>query len=110
MDFLIPAAYAQSGQSAGPSPMANIFLLVGMFVVFYFILIRPQQKRMKEHKSLVASLKKGDEIVTNGGLLGKVTEAGDNYLTIELAENVSVKLQRSAVAAVMPKGTLKNIS
>ena len=111
MDFLISGAYAQAGgQAAGPSPMANILLLVGMFVVFYFILIRPQQKRAKEHKSLVSSLKKGDEILTNGGLLGKLTEVGDNYLALEIADNVSVKLQRSAVASVMPKGTIKSAS
>lgn len=111
MDFLISGAYAQAaGQPAGPSPMANILLLVGMIVVFYFILIRPQQKRMKEHKSLVSSLKKGDEVVTNGGLLGKLTHVGDNYLTVELADNVTVKLQRGAVAAVMPKGTIKSAS
>lgn len=109
MDFLISEAYAQGGgQAAGPSPMANILLLVGMFVIFYFILIRPQQKRVKEHRNLVASLKKGDEVVTNGGLLGKLTEVGDHYVTLQIADNVEIKLQRNAVANVMPKGTLKN--
>ncbi|GIX22676.1 MAG: preprotein translocase subunit YajC [Gammaproteobacteria bacterium] len=110
MDGLIAQAYAQSGAApaAGPSPMANILLLVGMFVVFYFILIRPQQKRLKEHRNLIASLKVGDEVLTNGGLLGRITELGEQYVTLELAENVHVKLQRNAVAAVLPKGSLKN--
>lgn len=109
MDFLISQAYAQGGgEAAGPSPMANILLLVGMFVIFYFILIRPQQKRVKEHKNLVASLKKGDEVVTNGGLLGKLAEVGEQYVIVEIADNVQIKLQRSAVAAVLPKGTMKS--
>ena len=111
MDFLISGAYAQSsGQAAGPSPMANILLLVGMFVVFYFILIRPQQKRQKEHRNLVASLKKGDEVVTSGGILGKLTDVSDQYVTVEISDNVTIKLQRSAISAVMPKGTIKSAS
>jgi preprotein translocase subunit YajC len=111
MDFLISEAYAQTGGQAGASnPMFNILLLVGMFVIFYFILIRPQQRRVKEHKNLVASLKKGDEIITNGGLLGKLTDVADMFVTVELAENVEVRLQRSAVATVLPKGSIKNAS
>src|SRR5688572_5884079 len=110
MDFLISSAYAQAAGPGGPSPMGNFLLLIGMFVIFYFLLIRPQQKRVKEHKSLVASLKKGDEVITNGGLLGKLTEVGDHFVTIELAENVEVKLQRQAIAVVLPKGTMKNTS
>lgn len=111
MDFLISEAYAQAGgQGAGPSPMANILLLVGMFVIFYFILIRPQQKRVKEHKNLVASLKKGDEVVTNGGLLGKLTDVGEQYVSVEIADSVQIRLQRNAVAAVLPKGTIKSAS
>jgi preprotein translocase subunit YajC len=114
MDFLIANAYAQAaapgGSAAGPSTMANILLLVGMLFFFYFILIRPHNKRMKEHKSLVASLKKGDEVVTNGGFLGRLTEVGDHFVTLELTENVEVKLQRDAIAVVLPKGTMKNTS
>ena len=110
MDFLIANAYAQTPGPGGPSPMGNLLLLVGMFVIFYFLLIRPQQKRAKEHKSLVASLKKGDEVITNSGFLGKLIEIGEHFVTIELAENVEVKLQRQAIAVVLPKGTLKNTS
>ncbi len=109
MDFLISSAYAQAGgPQAGPSPMANILLLVGMFVLFYFILIRPQQKRLKEHKNLVASLKKGDEVVTNGGVLGKLIEVGENFVVVQIADNVEIKVQRQAIATVMPKGTMKS--
>jgi preprotein translocase subunit YajC len=110
MDFLIANAYAQTPGSGGPGAEMNLLLLVGMFVIFYFLLIRPQQKRVKEHKALVASLKKGDEIITNGGFLGKLIEVGEHFVTIELAENVEVKLQRQAIAVVLPKGTLKNTS
>ena len=110
MDFLIANAYAQAPAPGGPSPIGNLLLLVGMFVIFYFLLIRPQQKRVKEHKSLVAALKKGDEVITNGGFLGKLIEVGEHFVTIELAENVEVKLQRQAIAVVLPKGTLKNTS
>lgn len=108
MDFLISTAYAQSAGQPGASNPFGLILLVGMFVIFYFILIRPQQKRVKEHRNLVASLKKGDEVVTNGGLLGKLTDVSDQYVTVELAENIEVKLQRSAVATVLPKGSIKN--
>ena len=81
MDFFISEAYAQSaGQAGAPSPIFNILLLVGMFVVFYFILIRPQQRRVKEHKALVAALKKGDEVITSGGLLAKLTDVGEQFV------------------------------
>ncbi len=82
--------------------------LVLIFVVFYFLLIRPQAKRAKEHKAMVAALAVGDEVVTAGGILGKVTETGDQFLTVELAEGVRVKIQRHTIGAVLPKGTLKN--
>jgi preprotein translocase subunit YajC len=77
-------------------------------VVFYFLLIRPQAKRAKEHKAMVAALAVGDEVVTAGGILGRVTETGDQFLTVEFAEGVRVKVQRHTVSAVLPKGTLKN--
>ena len=111
MNFFLANAYAQTGSpAAGPSPMANILLLVGMFVVFYFLLIRPQQKRAKEHKNLIAALKKGDEVVTSGGLLGKLVALDDYFVTVQLADNVEVKVQRSAISNVMPKGTVKSAS
>lgn len=96
-----PAAAPQQG-----GVMAFLPLII-IFVIFYFLLIRPQSKRAKEHRDMVAKLAKGDEVVTNGGLLGKVTELGDSYVTVEVAEGVAVKLQRQAVAQVLPKGTIK---
>jgi len=107
MEWLIPSAYAQ----AAGGPQQNAFLqllpLVLIFVVFYFLLIRPQAKRAKEHKAMVAALAVGDEVVTSGGILGKVTETAEQFLTVEIAEGVRVKVQRHTVGAVLPKGTLK---
>jgi preprotein translocase subunit YajC len=82
--------------------------LVLIFVVFYFLLIRPQAKRAKEHKAMVAALGVGDEVATAGGILGKVTETGDQFLSLEVAEGVRVKVQRHTVTSVLPKGTIKN--
>lgn len=82
--------------------------LVLIFVVFYFLLIRPQTKRAKEHKVMVSALEVGAEVVTNGGILGKVTEVSEQFLTVEIAPGVNVKIQRHAVAQVVPKGTLKS--
>ncbi|WP_420824450.1 preprotein translocase subunit YajC [Sulfurivermis fontis] len=79
-----------------------------MFVVFYFLLIRPQQKRAKEHRTMVENLAKGDEVVTGGGLVGKVTDLGDNFIEVEVADNVRVKVQRQMLASVLPKGTIKS--
>ena len=105
MDFFIASAYAQDAAPQGG--LLSFLPLIVIFVVFYFLLIRPQMKRAKEHKALVANLANGDEVVTNGGLLGRVTHVGDSFVTVELAENVSIKLQKHAVASVMPKGTIK---
>jgi preprotein translocase subunit YajC len=82
--------------------------LILLFAVFYFLLIRPQQKRAKEHKKMVEAVAKGDEVVTNGGVLGKVVDVGESFLTVTIAEGVDVKLQRSSVAATLPKGTIKS--
>lgn len=108
MDFLISNAYAQGAGSAGGSIMGILPLLL-MLPVFYFLMIRPQQKRMKEHKTMVGALKKGDEVVTNGGLGGTVTNVGDAYLSMRIAENVEVNVQKQAIAALLPSGTLKNL-
>jgi preprotein translocase subunit YajC len=108
MEWLIPSAYAQAAGGAQPNAFVQLLPLVLIFVVFYFLLIRPQAKRAKEHKAMVAALAVGDEVVTAGGILGKVTETGDQFLTVELAEGVRVKVQRHTVGAVLPKGTLKN--
>jgi preprotein translocase subunit YajC len=81
--------------------------LILIFVLFYFLLIRPQAKRAKEHKQMVEALSKGDEVVTNGGLLGRVNEVGDSFVTVEIAEGTEVRVQRNAVASLVPKGTYK---
>ena len=105
MDFFIASAYAQDAAPQGG--FLSFLPLIVIFIVFYFLLIRPQMKRSKEHKALVAALAVGDEVVTNGGLLGKVSNVGDSFITLELADNVKIKLQKHAVASVMPKGTIK---
>ncbi len=107
MDFFISNAYAQA-QESSPNSLMSFLPLIVIFAVFYFMLIRPQMKRAKEHKQLVAQLGKGDEVITNGGLLGKITDVSDSFVTLELADNLQIKLQRSAVANVMPKGTIKS--
>ena len=108
MEWLIPSAYAQAAGGAQPNALVQLLPLVLIFVVFYFLLIRPQAKRAKEHKAMVAALAVGDEVVTSGGILGKVTETGDQFLTVEIADGVRVKVQRHTVGAVLPKGSLKN--
>ena len=109
MSFLISNAYAADAPTGaqGGDPLTGMLFFVGMIVIFYFLLIRPQQKRAKEHRKMVEAIGKGDEIVTNGGVLGKIVEVGEQYLTIEIADGVQIKLQRHAVATVLPKGSLK---
>jgi|TARA_B110000977_G_scaffold89462_1_gene118879 preprotein translocase subunit YajC len=111
MDFFIPAAMAAEAGAGGFSSFMgpDLFIILAFGFVFYFIIWRPQSKRAKEHKDLVGGIGKGDEIVTNGGLLGKVTKVEEQYLVIEVAEGVELKLQKHAVAAALPKGTIKKI-
>ena len=106
MSFFINDAWAQAA-GGEPSLLGGLLPLVLIFVVFYFLLIRPQSKRAKEHKAMVEALSKGDEVVTAGGILGKITDVGDQFVTIEVASGVSLKVQRHTVGAVMPKGTVK---
>lgn len=109
MDWLISSANAQAAPAAG-APGGNlsfIIMLVGMFALMYFMVIRPQSKRAKEHRAMVSSLEAGSEIATQGGIVGKVTEVSEQFLTVEIADNVRIKLQRHMVAQVFPKGTLK---
>ena len=108
MNFFISEAHA-AGEAGQGDPLTSFLPLIIIFVVFYFLLIRPQTKKAKEHKLMVEALAKGDEVVTNGGLLGKVTNVGDNFVDLELAEGIVVKLQRHAVGSVMPKGTIKGL-
>ncbi len=108
MSFFISEAVAQNA-AAPQSSGLEFFLMIGIFfLIMYFMIIRPQSKRAKEHKQLVESLAKGDEVVTNGGLLGKITEVGESFIQMEVSQGVAVKVQKNAVATVMPKGTLKS--
>ena len=106
--MFISNAYAQAASGGGATEMLGGMLpLVLMFVVLYFVMIRPQMKRQKEHRSMIDALAKGDEVATAGGLLGRVTKLGDTYLSVEIANGVEVQVQRSAVVQVLPKGSIK---
>jgi len=107
MSLFISDAMAAGGQAAEPG-FGSLIPLVLIFVVFYFLLLRPQMKRAKEHKKMTESLAKGDEVVTNGGLLGRIAKLDESFITLEVADGISVKVQRSAIGALMPKGTLKS--
>lgn len=108
MDFLIPMAHAQDGGDAG-SPLFSIGMIIVFFVVMFFLVIRPQMKRQKEHKRLLASLEKGSEIVTAGGMAGRIREVGENFLVVEVAQDVEIRIQKSSVARVVPKGTIDSL-
>ncbi|MGI9258982.1 MAG: preprotein translocase subunit YajC [Gammaproteobacteria bacterium] len=106
MDFFIETAWAQAGgQSSLFGSMAPLLIIV---VLFYFLLIRPQNKKQKEHREMVAALEKDQEVVTGGGVLGKVVEVGDLWVTLEVADNVQLRVQKNTVASLMPKGTIKS--
>jgi preprotein translocase subunit YajC len=105
--MFISPAYAQAAGGDTTSSLISLLPLVLMFVVLYFVMIRPQMKRQKEHKAMIDALAKGDEIVTAGGFLGKVSKLGDVHIGVELADGLEVQLQRSAVVQVLPKGTIK---
>jgi len=106
MNFFISDAMAAEAQG---DPLTSFLPLIVIFVIFYFLLIRPQSKKAKQHKQMVGALAKGDEVVTNGGLLGKIAKVGDNFIEIEVADGVNLKVQRQAVASLMPKGTIKEL-
>jgi preprotein translocase subunit YajC len=109
MDFLINSAHAQAaGASGGQSMMSALLLPVLLLLVFYFLLIRPQNKRAKEQREMLSKIVVGDEVATTGGILGKVVEVGDQFLTLEIASGVSIKLQKLQVAQLLPKGTVKS--
>jgi len=109
MSFFIAEAMAADPAAASqPGGLASFLPLIILFAVFYFLLIRPQSKRAKEHKNMVAALAKGDEVVTNGGILGSITEMDDNYVTLKIAEGVDIKIQRASVSTLVPKGTIKS--
>ncbi|ABI56566.1 protein translocase subunit yajC [Alkalilimnicola ehrlichii MLHE-1] len=106
MDFFISTAMAQGGGEQG-NPLFGIIFLVLMMAIFWFLLIRPQQKRQKAHQKMVTELSRGDEVVTNGGVLGRVTAVGETFITLEVSKSQQVRVQKNAVANVMPKGTIK---
>ncbi len=110
--MFITSAFAQTAPAAAPAggigaTLLNLMPLVLMFVVLYFLMIRPQLKKQKEHRAMIDALAAGDEVITAGGVLGKITKIGDTYVSVELSSNVQVQLQRSAIIQVLPKGTLK---
>lgn len=107
MDFLISPAFAQAA-GPQPSPWSPLIMLGIFFVVFFFLVIRPQMKRAKEHRNMVSALGKGDEVITSGGLAGRIDDVSDSFITVEVADGVRVKVQKQAVTAVLPKGTLKS--
>jgi preprotein translocase subunit YajC len=109
MNGLIPEAMAQSAGGATPGGgFAPLLMMVVFIAIFYFLLIRPQQKKAKEHSALVTRLSAGDEVVTSGGILGKIVEVGDSFVTLEIAPNVQIKVQKFQITSLMPKGTLKS--
>ena len=108
LDFLIPTAYAQS---AGGQPQGGFGMLVFpviLIAIMYFLMIRPQMKRQKEHKAMLDKLNRGDEVITSGGVAGTITDIGDNFVTVEIADNVRVRVQKGAIGNVLPTGTLKS--
>jgi len=109
MNFLFSVANAQEAGQAQQPFAYNLLLFGGMFFLFWLILWRPQSKRAKEHRDLVSSISKGDEIMTSGGVLGKVNKVSEDYIAVEVDDGVQLKLQKSSVAATLPKGTIKEI-
>ena len=110
MSFFIAEAAAQTGAAAPPNTgFINLVLLGGLFLFMWFVIIRPQRKRQKEHAQLTESLSKGDEVVLNSGMLGKITAVDENYITVDAGDNTLLKFQKVAVHAVLPKGTIKSI-
>ncbi|MFY2764089.1 preprotein translocase subunit YajC [Arenimonas sp. MALMAid1274] len=107
LDILISPAAAQAAAPA-PSPLPSFILMGVVFLAMYFMMIRPQMKRAKEHRELLSKLQKGDEVITSGGIAGRIEDLGESFVTVEVADRVTIKVQRGAVTAVLPKGTLKS--
>ena len=105
---MISNAYAQAAGSGDPG-FVGLLPIVLMFVLLYFLMIRPQMKRAKEHKQMVEALQKGDEVITSGGVVGRISKMGDAYVTLEIAPNTEISVQRAAVQTLLPKGTMKTI-
>ncbi|VAW59192.1 Protein translocase subunit YajC [hydrothermal vent metagenome] len=107
MSFFISDAMAEGAIAPAQGDFINMLLPIGLLVLFYFFLIRPQSKRAKEAKAMVAALSKGDEVLTQGGILGKITKVSDTFISLEISNNVTISVQKSAVGTLMPKGTIK---
>ena len=108
MSFFISDALAEAGAAAEqPDILASLILPIGLVVLFYFFLIRPQSKRQKEQRQMIADLQKGEEVITSGGILGKITKINDDFIILEIADNVTLRIQKNAVQTLMPKGTIK---
>mgnify|MGYP003600500384 FL=1 len=111
LDFLLPVAHAQAAGAPAASPMGGLqtFLFpIILIVIMYFLMIRPQMKRQKEHRAMLDKLAKGDEVITSGGIAGSVAAIGESFVTVEVASGVQLRVQRAAIANVLPKGTLKS--
>ena len=108
-DLFISNAHAQAAAPAAGDGILQFLPLFALIVVFYFLILRPQQKRAKEQKNMISALQKGDEVVTTGGVLGRITKVGDAYASVEIADGVTVHAQKSAIQTVLPKGTIKSI-
>jgi preprotein translocase subunit YajC len=108
LDFLVSPAAAQAATAPQSPGLLSFLPFIIIMVVFWFLMIRPQMKRAKEHRELVAKLQKGDEVLTSGGLAGRIEDLGDSFVSVEIADRVSIKVQRGAITAVLPKGTLKS--
>lgn len=110
MSFFISDAMAQAADGGSGAPgLEGLILPIGLIIMLYFLMIRPQMKRQKEHRKLVEALAKGDEVQTEGGLMGKISDLGENFAKVEIAEGIEVKIRRQAISAIMPKGTLKEL-
>lgn len=109
LDVLIPAAHAQAAGAApaAPSMMSTLLFPIILIAIMYFLMIRPQMKRQKEHRAMLEKLAKGDEVITNGGIAGTVSNIGESFITVEVADGVQLRVQKGAIANVLPKGTLK---
>ncbi|HZF97926.1 MAG TPA: preprotein translocase subunit YajC [Pseudoxanthomonas sp.] len=108
LDFLIPSAYAQAAPPPAGGGFGMLVFPIVLIAVMYFLMIRPQMKRAKEHRAMLDKLARGDEVITSGGIAGTVTEIGDNFVTVEVADSVRVRVQKAAIGNVLPKGTLKS--
>jgi preprotein translocase subunit YajC len=109
-NLLVSNAYAEGAAAAPSSSFMDFIPLIGLVAVFYFLVLRPQQKRAKEMKIMMEALQKGDEVVTTGGVMGRVSKMGEGYISVEVAEGINLNIQKAAIQTVLPKGTIKSLS